>query len=74
MVFAKKECCTSARVNHILRVTKPNTKRDPHAASGGRIHCGVEATELSTNKQHSLSSYDYLSQFAIPNWGMGSAF
>jgi hypothetical protein len=28
----------------------------PHAASGWRIHCGVEVTELSTNKQHSLSS------------------
>jgi hypothetical protein len=27
MVFAKKECFTSARVNHILRVTKPYTKR-----------------------------------------------
>ena len=27
----------------------------PHAASGWRIHCGVEVTELSTNKQHSLS-------------------
>jgi hypothetical protein len=26
-----------------------------HAASGWRIHCGVEVTELSTNKQHSLS-------------------
>jgi hypothetical protein len=26
-----------------------------HAASGWRIHCGVEATELSTNKQHTLS-------------------
>jgi len=25
------------------------------AASGWRIHCGVEVTELSTNKQHSLS-------------------
>jgi hypothetical protein len=24
-----------------------------HAASGWRIHCGVEVTELSTNKQHS---------------------
>ena len=23
----------------------------PHAASGWRIHCGVEVTELSTNKQ-----------------------
>ena len=27
-----------------------------HAASGWRIHCGVEVTELSTNKQHTLSS------------------
>jgi hypothetical protein len=27
----------------------------PHAASGWRIHCGVEVTELSTNKQLSLS-------------------
>jgi hypothetical protein len=26
----------------------------PHAASGWRIHCGVEVTELNTNKQHSL--------------------
>ena len=26
-----------------------------HAASGWRIHCGVEATELSTNKQDTLS-------------------
>ena len=26
----------------------------PHAASGWRIHCGVEVTELSINKQHSL--------------------
>jgi hypothetical protein len=24
----------------------------PHAASSWRIHCGVEVTELSTNKQH----------------------
>ncbi len=29
----------------------------PHAASGWRIHCGVEVTELSTNKQHSLWNY-----------------
>ena len=27
-----------------------------HAASGWRIHCGVEVTELSTNKQHTLSN------------------
>jgi hypothetical protein len=25
-----------------------------HAASGWRIHCGVDVTELSTNKQHTL--------------------
>ena len=29
-----------------------------HAASGWRIHCGVEVTELSTNKQHPLSFGD----------------
>jgi hypothetical protein len=28
---------------------------DPQGASGWRIHCGVEVTELSTNKQHTLS-------------------
>jgi hypothetical protein len=27
---------------------------EPHAASGWRIHCGVEVTELSTNKKHTL--------------------
>ena len=27
----------------------------PHAGSGWRIHCGVEVTELSTNKHQSLS-------------------
>jgi hypothetical protein len=32
----------------------PKTIGD-HAASGWRIHCGVEVTELSTNKQHTLS-------------------
>ncbi len=32
------------------------TATHPHAASGWRIHCGVEVTELSTNKQHSLSA------------------
>ncbi len=26
-----------------------------HAAFGWRIHCGVEVTEVSTNKQHTLS-------------------
>jgi len=29
-----------------------------HAASGWRIHCGVEVTELNTNKQHSLSLFN----------------
>jgi hypothetical protein len=28
---------------------------NPHAAFDWRIHCGVEVTELSTNKQHTLS-------------------
>ena len=28
----------------------------PHAAFGWRIHCSVEVTESSTNKQHTLSS------------------
>jgi hypothetical protein len=31
-------------------------RKEPHAASGWRIHCGVEVTELSTNKQHTLSN------------------
>jgi hypothetical protein len=26
-----------------------------HAAHGWRIHCSVEVTELSTNKQHTLA-------------------
>ena len=34
-------------------MTKQNTL--PHTASGWRIHCGVEVTELSTNKQHTLT-------------------
>ena len=28
---------------------------NPHTASGWRIHCCVDVTELSTNKQHTLS-------------------
>jgi hypothetical protein len=32
-------------------------RQTPHAASGWRIHCGVEVTELSTNKQHTLSRH-----------------
>jgi hypothetical protein len=35
----------------------------PHAASGWRIHCGVEVTELSTNKQHTLSILNKQSLF-----------
>jgi hypothetical protein len=30
-----------------------------HAASGWRIHCCVEVTELSTNKQHSLTQSEH---------------
>jgi hypothetical protein len=30
-----------------------------HAAHGWRIHCGVEVTEWSTNKQHSLIRPSY---------------
>jgi hypothetical protein len=30
----------------------------PHAASAWCIHCGVEVTQLSTNKQLSLSSFE----------------
>ena len=50
---------------HILRPSSPPQWRNllqtkfspatPHAASGWRIYCGVEVTELSTNKQLSLS-------------------
>ena len=29
-------------------------KKRPHVSSGWRIHCCVEVTELSTNKQHNL--------------------
>ena len=31
----------------------------PHAASGWHIHCSVEVTKLSTNKQHTLSGQDF---------------
>jgi hypothetical protein len=36
-----------------------------HAAFGWRIHCGVEVTELSTNKQHTPphASIDELEQY-----------
>jgi hypothetical protein len=39
---------------HIL-THKHKHHTHPHAAFGWRIHCGVEVTELSTNKQHTLS-------------------
>ena len=41
----------------------------PHAASGWRIHCGVEVTELSTNKQHTLSLLliDQMYPFSMQN-------
>jgi hypothetical protein len=38
---------------HTHQVHKHQTNN--HAASGCRILCGVEVTELSTNKQHTLS-------------------
>ena len=37
-----------------LRVLDSDDSVSPHAASGWCIHCGVEVTELSTNKQHTL--------------------
>jgi hypothetical protein len=39
---------------HILAHTHQVHKHQTHnnAASGWRIHCGIEVTELSTNKQH----------------------
>ena len=40
---------------HTHQVHKHQTHN--HAASGWRIHCGVEVTELSTNKQHTLSEH-----------------
>jgi hypothetical protein len=60
MVFGK-ECFTSTRVNHILRVTKPNTKRATIICPNSRSQIGVWGLRFN-------------SQFAIPNWGMGSAF
>jgi hypothetical protein len=39
----------------MIHVQIPSFFRFNHAASAWRIHCGVEVTELSTNKQHTLS-------------------
>ena len=41
-----------------LRLTCASSGADtaPHVAFGWRIHCGVEVTKLSTNKQHTLSA------------------
>ncbi len=39
-----------------------------HAAFGWRIHCGVEVTELSTNKQHSLSPIQTIPAPTDENW------
>jgi hypothetical protein len=36
-----------------------------HAASGWRIHCGVEVTELITNKQRSLSRLKVAEDFLL---------
>ena len=38
-----------------LQMEAPPHPYQPHTASGWRIHCGVEVTEMSTNKQHTLS-------------------
>ena len=38
-----------------IKLLVPVHGQCPHAAFGWRIHCGVEVTELSTNKQHTLS-------------------
>jgi hypothetical protein len=43
---------------HIL-TRKHKHHTHPQAAFGWRIHCGVEVTELSTNKQHTLSIIEY---------------
>jgi hypothetical protein len=40
-----------------------------HAAHGWRIDCGVEVTELSTNKQHTLSCL--LPQYLIQSCARG---
>jgi hypothetical protein len=42
---------------HILALKHQAHKHQTHnhAAHGWRIHCGVEVTEWSTNKQHDLS-------------------
>ncbi len=42
------------RMSEYILTHKHHT--NTHAVSGWRIHCGVGVTELSTNKQHSLSS------------------
>jgi hypothetical protein len=43
---------------HDIKTSNParHSVLEPHAASGWRIHYGVEVTELSTNKQHTLSA------------------
>jgi len=39
-----------------------------HAAFAWRIHCGVEVTELSTNKQHTLSLYIHIYILVQNTW------
>ncbi len=53
--FAEKEFL----FHEVLVFTSSEKGKRPtiHAAFGWRIQCGVEVTELSTNKQHSLSHY-----------------
>jgi hypothetical protein len=47
------ETILASMKTHLPEVVNPT---HPHAAIGWRIHCGVEVTELSTNKQHTLSA------------------
>ena len=47
-----------------------DTTHTPHAASGWRIHCGVEVTESSTNKQHTLSNPGFTVPLDLRNPGV----
>ena len=51
------------------RRVRQHANRQNHAASGWRIHCGVEVTELSTNKQHTLSHDAFRHDEANEKWG-----
>ena len=53
---------SSPQPSRVTRSATTASQHTPHAASGWRIHCGVEVTELSTNKQHFFSHF-LLSRF-----------